>query len=235
MRLGVTRAADQLGQLRALADKQGVEIVPIPVTESVAVDFDWPDGLAVESIDWLVFTSRNGVDAFFQRLQAIGLRIDSHTRLAAVGQRTAEGLLQYVNSVDFQPSQAYGHALFKELLTSLPERAGVVVYPRARQISFDPAELFSESQVPYYAIVCYETTPRKVDPTLVRKLSKDDWILFTAPSAIDAYRAQFGQPVARPIAIGRTTAACMDELGWSDFITMEHPEINRVLEYLPCD
>ncbi len=235
MRLGVTRAADQLGQLRALAGSRGVDIVPLPVTECVAVDFDWPDGLAVEAIDWLAFTSRHGADAFFKRLLSMGLQIDSRTRLAAVGQRTAEAVLQYVKSVDFLPGQAYGHALFKELLASLPNEAGIVVYPRARQIAFDPAGLFSDSQVPYYPIECYETIPRKVAPALVEELSKDDWILFTAPSAIDAYRGQFGKPVARPIAIGRTTAARMDELGWSGFITMEHPEINSVLEYLPCD
>ena len=232
MRLGVTRATDQLGQLRALADKQGVEVVPIPVTESVGVDFDWPDSLAVESIDWLVFTSRNGVEAFFERLLSLGLQIDSHTRLAAVGQRTAESILEYARSVDFLPSQPYGQTLFRELLASLPNESGVIVYPRARQISFDPTELFSESPVRYYPIVCYETIRRKVDPALARKLSEDDWLLFTAPSAIDAYTQQFGQPVARPIAIGRTTAARMIELGWSDFITMEHPEINSVLEYL---
>jgi uroporphyrinogen-III synthase len=235
LRLGVTRATDRLGQLRTLAATRGVDIVPLPVTESVAVDFDWPDGLAVETIDWVVFTSRHGVDAFFTRLQAIGLQVDSRTRLAAVGQRTAEAVLQHSASVDFMPSQAYGRTLFSELLAFLPDKAGIVVYPRARQISFDPAGLFRESQVRYYPIVCYETMPRTVDPVVARKLSADDWILFTAPSAIDAYLEQFGKPTARPIAIGRTTAARMTELGWPGFITMEHPEINSVLEYLPCN
>ena len=67
MRLGVTRTAGMLVDLTAQALERRIEVVPIPLVRQRPVEFDWPDGLDPDRIDWLFFGSANGVSAFFDR------------------------------------------------------------------------------------------------------------------------------------------------------------------------
>jgi uroporphyrinogen III methyltransferase/synthase len=60
---------------------------------------------ALASYHWLVFTSSNGVRAFFERLLAIGLdlRAVGHLKFAAIGPKTAEALRRYHLEPDVVP------------------------------------------------------------------------------------------------------------------------------------
>jgi uroporphyrinogen III methyltransferase/synthase len=70
-----------------------------------------PVDAAVEEIahgafHWLIFTSANGVKAFFQRLRSLGkdLRVLGRIRLAAIGSKTAEALREYHLDPDVVPA-----------------------------------------------------------------------------------------------------------------------------------
>ena len=62
---------------------------------------------SLRQYDWLVFTSANGVAAFFGRLEEIGLdlRAVGHLRLAAIGPKTAEALRGYHLKPDLVPAR----------------------------------------------------------------------------------------------------------------------------------
>ena len=96
-RVLITRAGTQSAAFARALLARGAEPITAPaiaieaIEDTRAVD----DALAaLASYSWIVFTSQNGVDAFFTRLAAQGSdarRIGS-TKVAAIGDRTAERL-----------------------------------------------------------------------------------------------------------------------------------------------
>lgn len=232
MRLAVTRSGERLTLLSAKAVGMGIEVVPLPLTLTKPILFNWPEGLSHDQVDWVFFSSANGVRSFFSRLDELGLTLPEYTKHASVGGRSSRALKASGREVRFQPTQSGGEALFTQFLNSRPGSNLVLVYARGRVVNFDPAALLSTSDVQYYPVVCYENVANKVDPQIVAPLADSDYILFTAPSAVDAFQVQFGPPVPTPIAIGPTTAAAMGRLGWTNVKIMKQPDVDRVLEYL---
>jgi len=99
-RVLVTRARSQASDLVQQIDDLGGEPVEFPVIETRRTTS--PDQLAViqetmqqlESYDWAIFTSVNGVECFFEHLreQRMDIRRLTRARVVAVGPKTAEAL-----------------------------------------------------------------------------------------------------------------------------------------------
>lgn len=231
-RLAVTRPPAQLSELALKAAAKGIEVVPLPLISIHEVAFDWPSGLDITRVDWIFFTSANGVSSFLHRLDELEMHLSPSTRFAAVGLKTAAALAQNGLRVSFMPSDAYGQLLFEEFSDKMLQPGQTLVYARGREVNYDPTALFGAKNVNYYAVCCYETVAQAVTTESVARLTEQDFILFTAPSTVDSYAAQYGKPVARPIAIGRSTASQMNQYGWFGFITMKHADITTILEYL---
>ena len=231
-RLGVTRSKAQLTELAHEAAHRGIEVIPLPVIATHPVAFDWPADSGPEQVDWLVFSSAVGVSSFFDRLEALGITLTDSTRIAAVGEKTAEALTDRGSRVDHIPSESYGQILFEELAVSVVRPGETVLYARAADVNFDPAELFAQHGINYFAVVCYETVPQKVNAGVIERFSERDYILFTAPSTVRSFHEQFGPPTAKAIAIGNSTGSEMWKLGWAGFSWLSKPDINLVLEYI---
>ena len=60
----VTRAREQASELRSRLEQLGAEVIELPAIALEPVEFSLP---ALDRYAWLVFTSANGVDAFFDR------------------------------------------------------------------------------------------------------------------------------------------------------------------------
>lgn len=230
--LGVTRPLSQLKDISQLAAARGIEIVPLPVIATQPLAFDWPTDLAPDKIDWVVFSSAVAVSLFLNRLHDIGVTLTTHTRVAAVGEKTAEAIELFGLSVNFIPSEPYGQALFEELAISIAKSGQVVLYARAEDANFDPAELLADHGVAYHSLICYRTVPRELPKDAVEQFSGNDYILFTAPSTVRSFHDQFGPPRAKAIAIGNSTSTEMWKHGWTGFSFMAKPDINLVLEYV---
>jgi uroporphyrinogen-III synthase len=209
-----------------------VEIIPLPLITIENIPFDLPADVNLEKVDWLLFSSAHGVEAFFTRLGQLGLKKDYHTRIGTVGAKTAEAVCKLGYTVDFIPSEAYGKLFFPEFVDGPHEAGQTVLYARGREINFDPLPLFNDRQIPYIPIVCYESTANRLEPSAVKDLTGDDYILFTAPSSVRAYQQLFGAPKARIIAIGRTTAAEIENYGWPVANIMATASVDNILEYI---
>lgn len=112
----VTRPRHQAGNLVRWLEDLGALVTVCPVIEIQ----DPPDWSAVdraisriESFDWLVFTSANGVQALLRRLRQVGrdLRALGGVRLAAIGPATAEALRGYQLEPDLVPPAYCSEAL----------------------------------------------------------------------------------------------------------------------------
>jgi len=91
-RIVVTRAREQASELRGRLEQLGAEVIELPAIALEPIAFSLP---ALDRYAWLVFTSANGVHAFFdQGLAGAGLdaRALAPARVAAIGPGTADAL-----------------------------------------------------------------------------------------------------------------------------------------------
>lgn len=119
----VTRAAGQSSQFTALLQEQGASVIEMPTLE-ITPPSSW-DALdrAIDDLDrfdWLILTSTNGVDYFFQRLTERGkdARALAGIRIAVVGKKTAASLVQHGLQPDFIPPNFVADSL----IDHFPER-----------------------------------------------------------------------------------------------------------------
>ncbi|BCJ85050.1 uroporphyrinogen-III C-methyltransferase [Effusibacillus dendaii] len=121
-RVLVTRARSQAGELASKIEQLGGEVYEFPVIR-LAPPTDWqPVDQALsrlESFDWLIFTSVNGVEFFFGRMRETAIDIRRlRGKIAAVGSVTEQALRQRGIIPDLMPDQF----IADELLTVMQNK-----------------------------------------------------------------------------------------------------------------
>ncbi|MBP1156609.1 MULTISPECIES: uroporphyrinogen-III C-methyltransferase [unclassified Paenibacillus] len=118
-RILVTRARSQASDLVSQIDELGGEAVEFPVIRTQQTSDPGAQVLrdeaigSLEQFDWVIFTSVNGVESFFQRMRELhkDIRSLAKARIAAVGPKTAEALEERGLMVETTPSRYQGDAL----------------------------------------------------------------------------------------------------------------------------
>jgi len=106
----ITRTREQSGGFAAQLKKLGAEVVEFPTIE-IAPPTRWKEvDQAVDrlkSYDWIIFTSANGVNFFWQRLKERGksLRLRPSLKVCAIGPATADQLKRKGASVSYIPKE----------------------------------------------------------------------------------------------------------------------------------
>lgn len=105
----VTRARAQASALTKKLEAQGARVLEVPAIKIVPPADFAPLDKAIAEIDtykWLILTSVNGVEYFFNRLQKAGKdsRALCGVKIAAIGSATAEALKSYGITADLIPS-----------------------------------------------------------------------------------------------------------------------------------
>ena len=87
---------------------------------------------SLSSYDWLVFTSVNGVEVFFDRLSSLGLNVDAleGRSVASIGPATTQALEQRGAVVALMPAE-HRTAAIVEAMSALDMRGKRVLLPRA--------------------------------------------------------------------------------------------------------
>ncbi|WP_325176721.1 uroporphyrinogen-III C-methyltransferase [Paenibacillus alkalitolerans] len=124
-RILVTRARAQASGLVDAIDDLGGDAVECPVirtqtvTQPAAREALYGALSRIEQFDWVLFTSVNGVDHFFQACMEMGIDIRRMhgARIGAVGPKTGDALRTRGLMPDFMPASYRGEALAE----SLPE------------------------------------------------------------------------------------------------------------------
>lgn len=206
-------------RLAAALSRLGAEVKLLPLMETKKLAFDLPN---LTPYTTLVFTSANGVDAYFQRLLATGqdCRLLAGKKLAAVGSQTAEALTKYGLRPDFVPSLFQGEALAREMLEeNRLAPSDRLLLLQAKEASPGLGKALDEGGIPYDSLAIYETFYNHQD--LPADLTSYDWITFTAASCVEGLArcaAEAGVPAAGftglpALCIGPTTAEKARQLG----------------------
>ena len=107
-RVLVTRSRTQASVLSRMLTEEGAEAIEVPTIEiAPPADFAALDEALkdLRSFGWVIFTSVNGVDAFFRRMNELGMdaRALGSSRVCAIGPITAAALEQRGIRPDFTP------------------------------------------------------------------------------------------------------------------------------------
>jgi uroporphyrinogen III methyltransferase/synthase len=224
----VTRARAQASDLVFRLESMGADCFECPTIRVAPPEDTGPLDAAIENIStyhWLIFTSVNGVTAFFDRFFALGrdVRALGHIRTATVGPATAAKLLSYGVRSDIVPDNYRGEAVAAAFAKEDIQGKHILL-PRAAQARpVIPDELAKMgalvSDVPTYRTVQDKRNVDRLMDLLQEK--RADLITFTSSSTAKNFRALFTDesfealtaeiPVA---AIGPITADTARSLGF---------------------
>lgn len=143
----VTRSREQASEFADKLCEYGARVIEFPTIEIAKPDTIQPLDAAINSIqsyDWLVFTSINGVDAFFQRLFELGkdIRDLKGLKVCAIGPATEDGIKKYYLRVNCRPPKFVAESVVEELKKVTTIKGERFLLPRADIArSFLPDEL----------------------------------------------------------------------------------------------
>ena len=243
-RLLVTRPREQAGRLASRLERLGAEAIEAPATE--IVPFAKTEALdraigEIETFDWIVFTSRNGVEIFFRKLFDAGadVRALGRARLAAVGPATAEALAERGLRADAVPAEFDGEGLSARLASEvagcrvlLPRAAGArEVLPRA--LAAAGAEVVD---VPLYRSEPAAALPERVLEMLGQ--GSIDAVTFTSGSTAEGFLALLDEPGRARLAnvviasIGPVTSEALRRSGVSVTVEAARADVDGLVEAL---
>jgi uroporphyrinogen III methyltransferase/synthase len=216
-RVLVTRASEQSESLAQALRERGAATVELPMIRIEPPHDPLPLTAAVKRLrdyTWLVFTSQNGVRAFFRELRAQGgdARRLGACRIAAIGPSTAETLAPYGITCDLMPDNYRGEALAERMLAEHggDMRAVRVLLPRAAVARDALPEMLRQAGATVDVVEAYRTygaSPETVQ-TLRQLVERRelDVVTFTASSTVEHTLAALGEDAADRLA-GLTLAS----------------------------
>ncbi|MGA2327665.1 MAG: uroporphyrinogen-III synthase [Bryobacteraceae bacterium] len=223
-RIVVTRARAQAGELAQRLRELGAEVIEFPTIEIRPPEDYRPLEEAIarlDSYDWLIFTSANGVRFFHSRAGIRSIR----ARICAIGPATRRALEQLHFKVDRMPAQYVAESLV-EAFADEDLTGKRILLPRAA-VARDvvPAEL-ARRGAEVDVVEVYRTAIPEEAPALAQEIffgpRKPDWITFTSPSTVVNFMAVAGAEAlagVRVASIGPITSEAARKHGIS--VTVE--------------
>lgn len=191
-RILITRPRTQAEEFANALIAEGARPIYFPVIKIIPPDNFAAFDFALQSLeqyDWLILTSIHGVEAFFNRLEVLGLKhIPPGLRVAAVGSKTAEYLSAHGIWIDYVPDEYIPEAMLPGLGKNIyGER---FLFPQsnlARTVLTDAIRsaggLVSEV-IAYHAMAC-EPDGTEMDALYAGV----DVVTFTSPSTVQNFVA----------------------------------------------
>lgn len=191
----------------------------------------------LDTYDWVVTTSRNGVASLATRLTALALTLPAKPVWAAVGPRTEEALESLGVEVRVMPSERRAAAI-PDAMGDVEGRHVLLV--RAKRATQDLPMILRRRGAVVDDVVAYETIegPEGARPRLEAALAEPlQAIVFTSGSTVrgfvrlvpDPQRTVGGAVIA---CIGQVTAAAVREAGLGDPVVAAEPTPAAVVEVL---
>jgi uroporphyrinogen III methyltransferase/synthase len=201
-RIVVTRRTEQAGSFAQRLTELGADVLEVPtikITTPTEKDAIVDCLLELNSYDWLVFTSANGVtaffDIFFRRFQ--DLRDIGGARIAAVGPATAAKLRELHLQVDLTPEEFTGRKIAEAFKKYQDIENVKMCLLRAEVANRDLPDALQELGAIVDDIAIYKTVPETEDHGgACERLLTDgaDWVTFTSSSTVEHFHARFDLP-----------------------------------------
>ena len=223
----VTRTRQQASKLTKKLENLGAEVFEFPTIKisPPSDNFESLDAAIknLQTFDWIIFTSANGVEKFFARLKFFKLdaRIFFNAKVAAIGSATAEKLSDCGIIADLIPAEFRAEGLLAELQDKV---AGKKILLARAEVARDilPRELENFGASVTVAKV-YKTEPTDADFSSIAD-KKIDLVTFTSSSTVENFIQAVGADFLREVktaAIGTVTAETLKNFGVTADIVAE--------------
>jgi uroporphyrinogen III methyltransferase/synthase len=201
-RIVVTRSRGQAVKFFQKLSVLGAEVLEIPAVKGV--DPDNKDALidallALNSYDWLVFTSVNGVASFFEYFfrRFHDLRDLGGAKIAAVGPATAAKLRELHLQVDLMPEEFIGRKIAEAFAKHSSIENAKVCLLRGEKANRELPDALEEMGAIVDDIGLYKTVAETEDFFGAAEDFLEhgaDWITFTSGSTVEFFQARFDLP-----------------------------------------
>ncbi len=190
----VTRSVGQSSKFTELLLAAGAHVVEMPALE-IGPPSSWEaldNAIArLSNFNWLILTSSNGVDYFFERLMAQGKDVRSMTgiKIAVVGEKTAQNLKGRCLQADFIPPNFVADSLVENFPEELTNQK--ILFPTVesggrellmKEFTAKGAEVV---QVPAYESCCPNSIPPSAE--LALQSGTVDVITFASPKTVQFF------------------------------------------------
>jgi uroporphyrinogen III methyltransferase/synthase len=194
-RIVVTRTRKQASALSNKLRALGAQVVELPT-----IRIEPPTNLRefaelvqdAHIYDWIVFTSANGVEAFFEMFFKLydDAREIGAARIAAIGPATAQRVRDFHLHVDLQPEEFVAEAVVKEFRKQGIENLRILVVRAEKARDVLPKELSALGAIVDEAFA-YRTVAETRDTGARRQLLEEgaDLITFTSSSTVENFLA----------------------------------------------
>jgi uroporphyrinogen III methyltransferase/synthase len=193
-RIVVTRTRQQAGGLSKQLTQLGADVIEIPT-----IRIEPPKDLKAfgqlvmdaHTYDWLIFTSPNGVDRFFEMFYKLydDARSIGGVKIAAVGPGTADKIKSYHLAVDLLPEKFVAEGLVKAFKEKESVENQTVLWVKAEQTREVIANELTGMRAIVDEAVAYRTVPEDTDNEALQRF-KDEGahvITFTSSSTVEHF------------------------------------------------
>lgn len=227
-RIVLTKSVRDYDEIRDALEQAGAEVLAMPLIEIEPVvdpiqSVEILKGLA--TYEWIVFTSVNGVNFFFETFFKAfkDLRSIGPARIACVGPQTAAAVQSLHLEVDLIPDQNTGVALAEALVETGSLPSAYVLWVCGDKVNKEALSILEGKGEAILDVF-------EVYRSLLRDLKKDrvaasfrktgaDGLLFASPSAVESFVNQAPHllrgvkaTVPKTVSIGPTTTEAMKRM-----------------------
>jgi uroporphyrinogen III methyltransferase/synthase len=214
-RVVVTRARAQAADFIQRLEALGARVIDCPTIEIAPPEsFAGIDAAVqkIESYDWLILTSVNGVEPFLSRLEAAGKSVASlgHLKAVAIGPQTARRLEAAGLRSVAVPSRYQAEGIL-ERFDPQEMRGKRVLIPRAAQAREVLPDTLRQWGAWVDVVEAYRTVAPSVDFSAIEhslQRGEVDLVSFTSSSTVSNFCRLFHAADLREI-LGDTTIACI--------------------------
>ena len=236
-----TRAMSQASKLTKKLENLGAEVIEFPTIKITSPTDNFlkldAEIKNLRGYDWIIFTSVNGVEKFFERLKNFKLdaRAIENSKVAAIGSATAERLEKFGIITDLVPKEFYAESLIESLKKISPKNILIIRAEVARDIL--PTEL-KKFGAEVKVIPAYKTVSAVENVEEMKNLLNEgaiDFVTFTSSSTVENFVKAMGAEILRKTktaAIGPITAQTLKNFGIDADIVAEKFTIDGLVEAL---
>ena len=218
----VTGTTSMVERLSPILKEEGAEAISFSLIRTERMRLPELD-VALKEIDkynWIVFTSANGVECFFEEMQEIrkDIRDLAHVRFAVIGDGTRKALETHGIFCDFIPTAYSSKDMAEAMIPHIGKDENVLLL-RAEEANRVLPDALEEAGISHKCISLYHTvTDERKAEELNRLIKMVDYITFASSSAVRAFVSMvddLDEVKGKYISIGPVTTKTAEENGFS--------------------
>lgn len=247
-RMFISTREEGEGGLSERLNELGAGIYSFPVISVVGRPDNYRLQEAIEQIagyDWIIFTSRNGVKVFFEKLHRLGKdsRALADCKVAVIGPGTALELTHYGIRADLIPEQFVAEELIKSLQKLDRIEGQRVLIPRSsigRKLLCEELKIAGAhvDDIAVYDTLIPRLSRDKIDRVEeILKGGRECWLCFTSSSTVKHFFHLVDREIiannrkhVKFISIGPVTSATLKEQGFNYDLEADQYTIDGMIE-----